>query len=89
MTASVMFIDCPAYMDEHGAVRCGLPAEVQDRYTMDSSDGPVEGAKIRCPRGHRFNGPVDSLTWKKDQHPAVRDQSVIRAGRQDSRPPAA
>jgi hypothetical protein len=25
----------------------------------------VESAKIRCPRGHWFNGPVESLTWDK------------------------
>ena len=28
MQASVMFIDGPAYMDDSGPVRCGLPAEV-------------------------------------------------------------
>jgi len=56
-----MFLDCPAYLDRHGAVRCGLPAEVEDRYTVRSSDGPMESAKIRCPRGHWFNGPIESL----------------------------
>jgi hypothetical protein len=64
MDASVMFLDCPAYLDERGAVRCGLPAEVQYRYTMESTSGPLESAKIRCPRGHGFNGPVESLTWE-------------------------
>jgi hypothetical protein len=29
---------------------------------MESTDGPVESAKIRCPRGHHFNGPIESLT---------------------------
>ncbi len=56
-----MFLDCPAYLDRDGAVRCGLPAEVTDRYTVRSSDGPMESAKIRCPRGHWFNGPLESL----------------------------
>ena len=37
-----MFLDCPAYMDAHGAARCGLPAEIEDRYSMRSSDGPLE-----------------------------------------------
>ena len=58
----MMFLDCPAYMDRHGTARCGLPAEVEDWYTTRSSDGPLESAKIRCPRGHWFNGPLDSLT---------------------------
>ena len=61
MEADVMFMDCPAYLDRHGAVRCGLPAEVENRYTVRSSDGPMESAKIRCPRGHWFNGPIESL----------------------------
>jgi hypothetical protein len=61
----MIFMDCPAYMDKHGAVRCGLPAEVEHRYAIQSSDGPVESAKVRCPRGHWFNGPVESLTWDK------------------------
>jgi hypothetical protein len=58
---SVTFLDCPEYLDRYGAVRCGLPAEVECRYTVGSSDGPLEAAKIRCPRGHWFNGPLESL----------------------------
>jgi hypothetical protein len=57
-----MFLDCPAYQREDGAVRCGLPAEVEARYVIRSTDGPLETAKIRCPRGHWFNGPIESLT---------------------------
>jgi hypothetical protein len=41
----------PAYMDKTGSVRCGLPAEVQGRYLMKSTDGPLESARIWCPRG--------------------------------------
>jgi hypothetical protein len=61
MENTMMFLDCPAYMDRYGTARCGLPAEVEDRYTARSSDGPLESVKIRCPRGHWFNGPLDSL----------------------------
>jgi hypothetical protein len=32
-----------------------------DRYTMNSTDGPLESARIRCPRDHFFNGPLESL----------------------------
>ena len=59
-----MFLDCPAYLDQEGAVRCGLPAEVRCRFIMCSSDGPLESAMIRCPAGHGFNGPIESLTWE-------------------------
>jgi hypothetical protein len=65
MDTSVMFLDCPAYMDAAGVHRCGLPAAVEYRYAMGSTDGPLESAKIRCARGHCFNGPVDSLLWDK------------------------
>ncbi len=65
MEISVAFVDCPGYLDQHGAARCGLPAVVEDRYAMTSTDGPLESARIRCPRGHCFNGPLESLTWEK------------------------
>lgn len=71
MDAAIMFMDCPEYMDKDGAVRCGLPAEVESRYTFASTDGPLESAKIRCPRGHWFNGPVESLTLSRHQGAAV------------------
>jgi hypothetical protein len=65
----MMFLNCPAYLDHEGAVRCGLPAEVRCRFTMRSTDGPVEGVMIRCPAGHCFSGAVESLTWDgKDKH---------------------
>ena len=62
------FVDCPAYLDNSGSVRCGLPAEVEGRYTMRSTDGPLGSMRIRCPRGHWFNGPVDSLTLPPQSH---------------------
>ncbi len=75
----MMFLDCPAYMDADRAVRCVLPAHVQYRYTVTSTDGPLESAKIRCPRGHRFNGPVEFLTWDKHPEAAGRRCSEGRA----------
>lgn len=61
MDSYVMFVDCPEYMDKQGTARCGLPAEVLYRYNFTSTDGPLESAKIRCPRGHWFNGLIESL----------------------------
>ena len=63
------FLDCPAYLDEDGARRCGLPAEVRCRFVLRCSDGPLEAAMIRCPSGHWFNGPIESLAWEsQDTH---------------------
>ncbi|GEL25662.1 hypothetical protein PSU4_46160 [Pseudonocardia sulfidoxydans NBRC 16205] len=38
-------VDCPA---------CGAPAEVVDRFTLSSTDGPVEHVKVRCVLRHHF-----------------------------------
>jgi hypothetical protein len=61
----MMFLDCPAYLDQNSAVRCGLPAEVSCRFTMRSTEGPMESAMIRCPAGHYFCGAIESLTWDR------------------------
>jgi len=65
MESGLIFVDCPAYLDEEGAVRCGLPAEVRSRFTMNSSDGPLEAAMIRCPAGHWFTGPSNLSPWQR------------------------
>jgi hypothetical protein len=65
----MMFLDRPAYLDHERAPRCGLPAEVRCRFTMRSTDGPLESAMVRCPAGHHFSEPIESLTWDgKDKH---------------------
>jgi hypothetical protein len=78
----MIFLDCPAYLDHDGAVRCGLPAEVERQFTMSSSDGPAESAKIRCPAGHWFNGAIESLTWEsRSKHDLGSAEGAFRAGR--------
>jgi len=67
--SQIAFLDCPAYLDEEGAVRCGLPAEVRCRSIMRSTGGPLESAMIRCPAGHWFNGPIEFLSLEK--HPGT------------------
>ena len=62
MDSDTAFFDCPAYIDRDGTARCGLPAAVEHRYRLGSTDGAVTAVKIRCPRGHWFSGPVDALT---------------------------
>jgi hypothetical protein len=66
MDTRVMFLDCPHHVDDGGAARCGLPAAVQYRYAAASTGGMLESAKIRCPRGHWFNGPIEFLTLGQD-----------------------
>jgi hypothetical protein len=78
----MMFLDCPAYLDQDGAQRCGLPAEVRCRFTMRSTDGPAESAMIRCPAGHYFCGAIESLTWHDTgKHDPGSAAVTSRAGR--------
>jgi hypothetical protein len=67
MDIPIGFLDCPAWLDQDGASRCGLPAEVRSRYTATSTDGPLECAIIRCAVGHRFNAPVEFLALQPVQ----------------------
>jgi hypothetical protein len=77
-----MFLDCPAYLDQDGTRRCGLPAEVRSRFVLRSSDGPLEAAAIKCPAGHWFNGPIESLTWDRtnNRHPGHTDTAASATG---------
>jgi hypothetical protein len=79
----MMFLDCPAYLDRDGALRCGLPAEVEDRVTMPSTGGPVEILRISCPAGHWFNGPLESLTRHvvPGQEPALSEPALSQPTR--------
>ena len=64
------FLACPAYLDDERSVRCGLPAEVRCRFTMRSSDGPLESVMIQCPARHHFNAPVEFLTFGDGSSPS-------------------
>jgi len=50
--AAMETTDCPD---------CGVIAEVEWRTVMESTDGPIEHAKIRCLNRHWFQLPVASL----------------------------
>ena len=80
----MMFLDCPAYLDQDGASRCGLPAEVSRRFIMHSTDGPLESAVIRCPAGHWFNGPIEFLTWDRTSKRDPGAAAVASGARRDS-----
>ena len=75
-------LSCPAHLDPDGGARCGLPAEVVRRFTMHSTDGPLEAAMIRCPVDHWFNGPIETLT-RNSTHPD--DPAIARRGHRSGR----
>ena len=41
---------------------CGTTAAVQERFVLESTDGPIEHARTACPRGHHFLLSIDALT---------------------------
>jgi hypothetical protein len=42
-------VDCP---------ECGLPAEVLDRFVLESTHGPVEHVKTHCAARHHLTFPA-------------------------------
>lgn len=40
---------------------CGAPAEVADRFALDSTDGAVDHVRTFCVRRHRFALPADRV----------------------------
>jgi hypothetical protein len=83
--APMMLFTCPAYLDQDSTVRCGLPAEVRCRFTMHSTGGPLDSVMTRCPAGHCFTGPIESLTWGRPDSTGSHDPGPAglgsRAGR--------
>src|SRR6266498_2017029 len=69
MEATMMLLDCPAYLDHEGSVRCGLPAEVRCQFTMRSSDGPLESAMIRTAGAGRSNALQEAGAQVHLAHP--------------------
>jgi len=48
-------------LDVVSCPECGRPAAVEWRTHLDSTDGPLEHLKIRCPDRHWFLLPADML----------------------------
>ena len=45
-----------------GCPECHAPAEIIDRFTLPSTDGPIEHVDVCCCAGHFFRMPEDMLT---------------------------
>ena len=41
---------------------CEVPAEVTDRFSLTSTDGPVDHVALRCIAGHHFRMPAEKLS---------------------------
>jgi hypothetical protein len=50
-----------------GCPACAAPAEVVERFVLNSTDGPIEHATVRCADRHRFTVLVERLTSGQPQ----------------------
>jgi hypothetical protein len=58
LVTGLELVGCPA---------CGAPAEVVERFVLDSTEGPIEHATVRCADRHRFTVLVERLTSGQPQ----------------------
>jgi hypothetical protein len=68
-------------MDLTTCPECGHLAEVEWRDVLDSTDGPVEHARIRCIQRHWFLLPVERLDTSvsaAEEIPVVRPAAASR-----------
>ena len=49
-------------MDYALCPQCQLPAEVIDRFSLSSTDGPLAHVKIACLSGHVFTPSAEDVT---------------------------
>jgi hypothetical protein len=64
-------------MDMTSCPQCGEQAEIFDRHVLESTDGPIEHARVRCVQMHHFFMPVSGLDSG--------DQAVVRRRRHSPR----
>ena len=65
-------------MDMITCPQCRQPATVQWRAVLDSTDGPIEHARIDCLAGHCFLMPAARLDRYPDSSPSDRRVSARR-----------
>ncbi len=62
-----------------GTGEWGFPMDASMMFLdLSSTDGALESARIRCPRGHWFNGPIESLTF--GERPSLADEKSATRG---------
>jgi len=61
-------------MDTTTCPECGAPAEVTDRFVLESTDGPIEHVRLQCAGLHWFLMSTESLA----RHRAAPAQAPAR-----------
>lgn len=65
-----------ARLDLAACPECAAPAEIVDRFVLDSTDGPIEHAIVLCALRHRFTVIVERLAT--NALPAGADRGLVR-----------
>jgi hypothetical protein len=87
-------------MDTTTCPECGAPAEVIDRFALESTDGPIEHVRVQCVAWHWFllsteslarhraaaAGPTVAAPRGPDQHEPADDRAAGISSRDVPRP---
>ena len=75
-------------MDLTGCPECAAPAEIEWRAVLESTDGPIEHAKVLCVNQHWFLLPVACLVNPRPHvgQTGSLDESADRASAVDGGP---
>lgn len=55
---------------------CGVPAEVTERFSLPSTDGPIQHVSVSCAAGHDVRIAADRLPVQAREQLAVRETRV-------------
>jgi len=66
---------------------CGLPADLLERFSMHSTEGPVDLVALTCLDGHYFRMPLDGLPAEAQQQLRAAEPSAQPSGLAFSRMP--
>jgi hypothetical protein len=69
-----------------GCPECVAPAEVADRFVLESADGPIEHAIVTCTERHRFTVLVERMASRTGGRP--RPTTARRRRTTSTRPPS-
>ena len=56
---------------------CSVPAEVTERFSLPSTDGPVDHIALSCVAGHHFRMAVDALSAQGQGQLALQDSRRV------------
>lgn len=70
-------------MDTTTCPQCGALAEVEWRAVVESTDGPVEHAKVVCVQRHWFLLPVASLAVRRQRYSGFSKSNLAPASHAD------